>query len=140
MKKLQVFFWAFLCLLLFLGNGCAGFRELFSDPGAEKRRAEKRQQRKSDAKKSLQSSRYNRDPLDDIFMRDPKQREDWSKNSNLTDEEKALMRSCNSVWGCDSCQLACPENAKVMQTHIDEFKNAVKNATVSPVIIKDLSF
>lgn len=93
MKKLQVLFWAFLCLLLFLGNGCAGFRELFSDPGAEKRRAEKRQQRKSDAKKSLQSSRYNRDPLDDIFMRDPKQRENWSKNSNLTDEEKAALRN-----------------------------------------------
>ena len=93
MKKLQVFFWAFLCLLLFLGNGCAGFRELFSDPGAEKRRAEKRQQRKSDTKKSLQSSRYNRDPLDDIFMRDPKQREDWSKNSNLTEAEKRALRN-----------------------------------------------
>ena len=44
------------------------------------------------------------------------------RKGELTDEEKALMRSCNSVWGCDACQLACPENAKVMQTHIDEFK------------------
>ncbi len=44
------------------------------------------------------------------------------RKGELTDEEKARMRSCNSVWGCDACQLACPENAKVMQTHIDEFK------------------
>ena len=93
MRKSQVLFWAFLSLLLFLGNGCAGFRELFSDPGAEKRRSEKRQQTRKESKKSLQSSRYNRDPLDDIFMRDPKRREDWSKNSNLTEAEKRAVRN-----------------------------------------------
>ena len=93
MRKSQLFFWAFLSLLLFLGNGCAGFRELFSDPGAEKRRSEKRQQTRKGSKKSLQSSRYNRNPLDDIFMQDPKRREDWSKNSNLTEAEKRAVRN-----------------------------------------------
>ena len=79
-------------VLLFLGNGCSGFRELFSDPGAETRRAEKRRQKKQE-KKTFQSSRYNRNPLDDIFMQDPQRREDWSKNPNLTEAEKRALRN-----------------------------------------------
>ena len=80
--------------VLFLGgSGCAQFRELFSDPGAEVRRSEKKQLRKKKSESEYKSHRYNRDPLDALFLTDPQKSVDWSKNSNLNDAEKAALRN-----------------------------------------------
>ena len=40
------------------------------------------------------------------------------KKGALNDDEKALLSSQNSAWGCDACQQACPIT-----------KNAIKNGT-----------
>lgn len=32
------------------------------------------------------------------------------RNGDLTDEERAIIRKCGSVWGCDMCQRVCPHN------------------------------
>ena len=48
---------------------------------------------KKQNKSGYQSRRYSRDPLDSLFLSDPQKKENWSKNSNLTDEEKAALRN-----------------------------------------------
>ncbi len=40
----------------------------------------------------------------------------------LAEEEIALMRRYNTVWGCDECQTACPHNISPMVTPISFFK------------------
>lgn len=47
------------------------------------------------------------------------------RKGDLTDEEKALMRSCNSAWGCDICQLVCPMNKDAEKTDLAEFKEGL---------------
>ena len=90
----QIVFGAVIAAVVFLGTGCAGFRELFSDPGVEKKRTEKRKAaQKKKASSDYKSSRYNRDPLDDLLFTDRKKSEKWSENSNLTDAEKAAVRN-----------------------------------------------
>ena len=44
------------------------------------------------------------------------------RKGELTDEEIALMRKYNTVWGCDICQLSCPNNKNVSVTPLDFFK------------------
>jgi hypothetical protein len=85
-------FFAVLAAVVFLGTGCAGFRELFSDPGTEKKRAVRKAAKEKRKKSELRSRRYSRDPLDSLFFTDRQKRENWSKNSNLTDAEKAALR------------------------------------------------
>lgn len=77
--------------MLFFGNGCAQFRELFSDPGSQKRAAERKKAQKK--KSGYQSRRYNRDPLDDLLFTDRRKKEDWSKNPNLSEAEKRALRN-----------------------------------------------
>ena len=90
----QIIFGAVIAAVVFLGTGCAGFRELFSDPGVEKKRVEKRKAaQKKKSSSEYKSRRYNRDPLDDLLFTDRKKSEKWSENSNLTDAEKAAVRN-----------------------------------------------
>ena len=93
MTKKSAILFGLLAVVMFLGNGCAAFRELFSDPGAEKRRTTRKAAVKKQNKSGYQSRRYSRDPLDSLFRTAPDKREDWSKNSNLTDAEKAALRN-----------------------------------------------
>lgn len=43
------------------------------------------------------------------------------KKGILTDEEKALMKKCGLVFGCDICQDICPHNKNVSKTPVSEF-------------------
>ncbi len=43
------------------------------------------------------------------------------RRGELTESEIALMRSQNTVWGCDVCQNSCPHNASPKLTPIDFF-------------------
>ena len=43
------------------------------------------------------------------------------RKGELTDEEVALMRKYNTVWGCDLCQSACPYNREPKITPIEFF-------------------
>ncbi len=38
------------------------------------------------------------------------------RKGELTEQEIALMRAANTVWGCDICQSVCPHNVGVAQT------------------------
>ena len=43
------------------------------------------------------------------------------RKGELTEEEKELMRKCNTLWGCDLCQISCPHNRKPLLTPIEFF-------------------
>ncbi len=43
------------------------------------------------------------------------------RKGELTDEEKQLMRNCNTLWGCDLCQTSCPHNRNPISTPIEFF-------------------
>lgn len=43
------------------------------------------------------------------------------QRGELTDEEIALMKEYNTVWGCDICQTVCPYNKTPTLTPIDFF-------------------
>ncbi|MBQ7161141.1 MAG: epoxyqueuosine reductase [Clostridia bacterium] len=44
------------------------------------------------------------------------------KKGELTEDEKELVKRCDSVWGCDVCQYVCPMNAGKEFTRIDFFR------------------
>ncbi len=44
------------------------------------------------------------------------------KKGTLAEQEIALMRKYNTVWGCDICQTACPHNRAPKETPIPFFK------------------
>lgn len=43
------------------------------------------------------------------------------RKGELTEDEIALMRRYNTVWGCDECQRVCPYNKEPSVTPIDFF-------------------
>ena len=43
------------------------------------------------------------------------------QKGELTDEECALMRRYNTLWGCDMCQTSCPHNKSPEKTPIEFF-------------------
>lgn len=43
------------------------------------------------------------------------------KKGDLSEEEKALIRRCGTVWGCDICQTVCPLNHDIRRTEIPFF-------------------
>ena len=43
------------------------------------------------------------------------------RKGELSDEEKRLMRDCNTLWGCDMCQTSCPHNRNPKITPIEFF-------------------
>ena len=88
MKKSTLFTGVLFAVLFLAGSGCAQFRELFSDSGAEVSRAERKRLRKKKSESEYKSRRYNRDPLDALLFTDRKKSENWQKNSNLTEAEQ----------------------------------------------------
>lgn len=44
------------------------------------------------------------------------------RKGELTDDEVALMRKFNTVWGCDECQSHCPYNREPKRTPIKFFE------------------
>jgi len=75
------------------GGGCSSFRDLFSDPGAEKRRAEKKRPRKESDDDELKSRRYQRDPLDALIFNDRSKPPSWTAESELSPGERAALRN-----------------------------------------------
>ncbi len=45
-----------------------------------------------------------------------------SQKKSLCPEEEALLRQHRVVWGCDRCQLACPQNQGCAQTSVEFFR------------------
>ena len=43
------------------------------------------------------------------------------RKGELTDDEKNLMRSYNTAWGCDICQTSCPHNRHPVLTPVEFF-------------------
>ena len=43
------------------------------------------------------------------------------RKGELTDEECALMRKHNTLWGCDLCQTSCPHNKTPLNTPVEFF-------------------
>ena len=43
------------------------------------------------------------------------------RKGGLTESETALIRACNTAWGCDICQSVCPMNQSAAFTDIAEF-------------------
>ena len=84
-------FFAVLAAVVFLGTGCAGFRELFSTPPAGSSSGKKTAKKKP--RSEYQSRRYNRDPLDSLIFRDRTKGEDWQNNSNLSEAEKRAFKN-----------------------------------------------
>ena len=82
-----------LAVSLAAGSGCSTFRDLFSDPGAEKRRTEKRRARQSADDDELRSRRYRRDPLDSLIFNDRSKPPDWAAESELSPGERAALRN-----------------------------------------------
>ena len=41
------------------------------------------------------------------------------KKGDLTGGEKEILRSHSLVWGCDTCQLACPHNQKIIENNVN---------------------
>lgn len=48
------------------------------------------------------------------------------KKGDLSPEEEEALRRGGSVWGCDLCQEACPQNRKAQVTPIEEFLRGVQ--------------
>jgi epoxyqueuosine reductase QueG len=48
------------------------------------------------------------------------------RKGELSDAEKALMKECGCVWGCDICQDICPMNKNAAETKIEEFLSSAK--------------
>ena len=92
MRISKAIFLALLAIMVFLGTGCAGYRELFSTPPSGKS-AQKKSAKKKKKTSEYQSRRYNRDPLDALIFRDRAAGEDWSKNSNLSEAEKQALKN-----------------------------------------------
>ena len=43
------------------------------------------------------------------------------RKGQLSERESALIRACNTAWGCDICQSVCPMNNSAALTDIAEF-------------------
>lgn len=62
------------------------------------------------------------------------------QKSELTDQEKIMMKKNNMVWGCDICQEVCPLNKNAQNTNIKEFINSYKNEYILGENIKNRAF
>lgn len=56
------------------------------------------------------------------------------RKGELTPSETELIRAGGLLWGCDRCQLVCPHNREVKQTHIQAFqKNIVASVAYGQI-------
>ena len=92
----NIFFPVVLVLLLLQCSGCASFRKFFSDESLGGRSSAQSSRKKTQKNSEFKSRRYSRDPLDALLFSDPRKSEDWSKNSNLSDAEKAALQNALS--------------------------------------------
>lgn len=47
------------------------------------------------------------------------------QRGELTKEQASAVMAHQLIWGCDACQLVCPENRKVRETALPEFREAL---------------
>ena len=53
------------------------------------------------------------------------------RKGELTADEIALMKKCNTVWGCDLCQTSCPHNRNPILTPVEFFyRDRIDNLTL----------
>ncbi len=50
-----------------------------------------------------------------------------SQKRKLTQSDILLLRENTVLWGCDRCQLACPQNKKAHVSFDDSFRNSAKS-------------
>ncbi len=44
------------------------------------------------------------------------------QRGELTEAQAAAVAAHPLIWGCDTCQLICPENRRILQTDLPEFR------------------
>jgi epoxyqueuosine reductase len=44
------------------------------------------------------------------------------QRGELTEQQAAAVAKHGLIWGCDACQLACPENKRARETALEEFR------------------
>ena len=60
------------------------------------------------------------------------------RKGELSENEIELMRKCNTVWGCDLCQTACPHNKNPKKTPIDFFyRDRIEELTADVLLSLD---
>ena len=63
------------------------------------------------------------------------------KRGTLTAEQTAAVAAHPLIWGCDTCQLVCPENRKVLETQLPEFRqDLLCNLEAQDVAMGDRAF
>lgn len=59
----------------------------------------------------------------------------------LTEQQAAAVAAHPLIWGCDTCQLVCPENRQVLQTALPEFReDLLCSLTLEDVAMGDRAF
>lgn len=48
------------------------------------------------------------------------------QRGTLSPEQAALAAAHPLIWGCDFCQLVCPENREILQTALPEFREQLR--------------
>ena len=63
------------------------------------------------------------------------------QRGELTEPQAAAVAAHPLIWGCDACQLACPENRKAQETALPEFReNLLYSLTDPDVALGDRAF
>lgn len=62
------------------------------------------------------------------------------KKGELSESEKALIKECGSVWGCDICQSCCPMNEGREKTNIEEFISGYRDEYIKGEDIKSRAY
>lgn len=63
------------------------------------------------------------------------------QRGDLTEEQARAVAAHPLIWGCDTCQLVCPENRKASETALPEFReNLLHDLRPEDVTIGDRAF
>lgn len=60
------------------------------------------------------------------------------KKKNLTEEEQTRLKNHPYIWGCDLCQLACPENRGAFYTPLLELAGKTAEAPYLPSLTPEM--